>query len=153
MPFMPRKPPAHKRKIGSASSSPADRRFGRRRRDRKQSPSRLSDSRGAGTSGMGGERGVGGWVKLRRRKCSVRNAAFDVALSFCPLHPLRRNIGLVRGDESPCALVGCFLPRLRPLSGGLLFPGESLFIVRYRTKKDRRSILFELWLTRLRLQC
>ena len=51
---------------------------------------------------------------------------FATALSFCPLHLVRRSISLERGDLSPYALLGRFLPRLRPLSGGLLFHRDSL---------------------------
>jgi hypothetical protein len=64
--------------------------------------------------------------KSHLRKYSVRNAAFAAALSFCPLHLVRRSISSMCGDVSSHALLGRFLPRLRPLSGGLLFYGDSL---------------------------
>jgi hypothetical protein len=87
--------------------------------------------------------------KSHLRKYSVRNAAFAVAVGICPLHLLRRSISLGRGDLSPYALLGRFLPRLRPLSGGLLFHSDSFSIARWRTRKDRRRDLFEFSLVTL----
>ena len=62
---------------------------------------------------------------------------FYIIFGFRPLQFVRGRICCGRGDLSPYALLGRFLPRLGPLwrHGGLLFPEQVAF---YRTVADKK---------------
>ena len=51
----------------------------------------------------------------------ICDSSFTVICGFEPLYFLRRTISYTRGDLSPYALLGRFLPRLRPSFGAASF--------------------------------
>ena len=61
---------------------------------------------------------------------SVGSLAFTVILGFRPLHLARRRIFCGRGDLSPYALLGRFLPRLGRFRAASFFPRGLHSIVR-----------------------